>query len=241
MLNCEYLNVPFEVKSEDISDDGTIKGYGSTFGGKRDAHKDIVVKGAFNKTISKGGRNGTGIVMLWQHNSEQPIGIWNVLQEDEKGLYVEGKLTLEVQQAREAHALMKDKVVRGLSIGWDFPRDENGSARKDSYNYDGESGTRYLKEIELWEISPATFPSNTNARVVGVKGLEELENATTPRELERVLRDVYSLSHTEAKYIVKLARPSLLRDAEQKGNNSERLSKLLASLKDINADLTKTA
>jgi uncharacterized protein len=105
-----YYDCPFEIKSEDITDKGRFSGYGSTFGGKPDSYGDIIVQGAFKETLERGGRNGNGIGMLWQHRSEEPIGVYESIVENSKGLKVEGQLALEVQRGKEAYILMKMKA-----------------------------------------------------------------------------------------------------------------------------------
>ncbi|MCK5606772.1 HK97 family phage prohead protease, partial [Candidatus Pacearchaeota archaeon] len=72
------MNVSFDEidLKEDGDEAGVFTGYGSTFGGKPDSYGDIVVAGAFRNTLAKGGRNGNGVAMLWQHEMHNPIGIW---------------------------------------------------------------------------------------------------------------------------------------------------------------------
>ena len=82
----QYMAVPFEVKAEDIKEDGTFEGYGSLFDKKPDAYRDIIAPGAFTKSLKRGGRNKTGVAMLWQHNRDQIPGVWASLEEDKKGL-----------------------------------------------------------------------------------------------------------------------------------------------------------
>ncbi len=212
----EYTNIAFEIEKKDISDDGIFKGYGSTFGGKPDSYGDIINEGAFSDSLKKGGRNGFGVAMLYQHQSDKPIGVWTVLQEDKKGLYVEGKLAMEVQQAREAHALMKLGALRGLSIGYDF----KGIPSDEAVSFDDKKKLRYIKKLNLWEISPVTFPANTSARITGIKMLEEARNI---REFEEVLRDL-GLTHRQSLYIASLCKGNL-----QKGNI--KLDQLLQEIK----------
>jgi len=90
------LNVPFEIKESNIQESGTFSGYGSVFGNK-DSHGDICVQGCFSKSINSGGRNGTGVAMLYQHYSRNPIGIWKMIVEDSRGLKVEGQLAMGTQ------------------------------------------------------------------------------------------------------------------------------------------------
>lgn len=200
----EYMEVPFEVKAEDVNSDGTFKGYGSTFGGKPDSYGDVVARGAFLETISKGGRNGFGIAMLWQHNYDMIPGVWTSLMENSKGLKVEGKLALETQLGHDAHALMKmdPPAIKGLSIGY--------TVDKADVERDPKTEIRTLKRIELWEISLVTFPANTRAQVTGVKNFE---CAKTAREFEAALRDA-GLSVREAKYITSLCKDALVAKEE---------------------------
>jgi uncharacterized protein len=198
-----YLEVPFETK--EVSETGIFKGYASVFGGKPDSHGDIIAHGAFSKSVLNGGRNGTGIAMLWQHNSDQPIGVYPDIHEDGKGLKVEGQIAVETSLGHDAHVLMKMGAIKGLSIGWDFPRDKNGRALEESFEIDEKKRTRTLKQIELWEISPVTFPAQVRARITGVKTLEGAENE---RELERALRDM-GLSQKQSEFLVSLCKPGL--------------------------------
>lgn len=205
------MGIPLDLKEGGIDDEGRFKGWGSTFGGAPDSHGDIVVKGAFKDTIAQGGRNKNGIAMLYQHNPSEPIGIWEKLEELDQGLYVEGQLILEVQRARETLALMRKGAIKGLSIGYDLPRLANGMRDPDSYEVmeKGEIYTRFLKKLELWEISPVTFPANVGANITTVK---DFENCLTERDWERALREA-GLSKSQAQLIVKQMKDPSLRES----------------------------
>lgn len=232
--NSKELILPFEVK--EVTEEGRIEGYGSTFGGKPDSYRDIVVKGAFKETIERGGRNGTGIPMLWQHNFNEPIGLWDTLAENSKGLKAGGNLVMEVQRAREAHALAKAKVITGLSMGWDFLRDKSGVVEKDAVEFDDNKKIRYLKKVELWEISPVTFPANINANITNVKCL--IEQAENERELEHALREV-GISKTAAEYLVSICKEGLKKTGKiHKKEEQEDMGydHILKALKEVNAE-----
>ena len=113
----------FEIKSID-DQTGEFEGYGSTWRTEPDAHNDIVVKGAYSKTLSDHKKNGTMPKMFWQHNSSEVIGKWLDAKEDETGLLMRGKLNMNVQRGREAHALLKDEAIDGLSIGYSIKKHE---------------------------------------------------------------------------------------------------------------------
>jgi uncharacterized protein len=139
----------------------TFKGYASTFGNV-DEVGDIIESGAFTKTISERGPNGSKqIKILWQH--EMPLGMPIHMEEDSKGLYVEGKIS-KTRLGDEALELMRDGVVDRMSIGFSIPGGKT--------EYDAQMGVRKIKEVKLFEFSPVTFPANELAVVTGVKNLE---------------------------------------------------------------------
>lgn len=143
--------------------DGTrIEGYASLFG-LTDQGGDVVQPGAYGASLAKLSAEGVSVKMLWQHDPAEPIGIWEEIREDGKGLYVKGRLLPEVARAREAAALIQAGAIDGLSIGY-----RTVTAAKDA------AGRRMLKELELWEVSLVTFPMLREARVAA-KG-ETLES-----------------------------------------------------------------
>ena len=130
-----------------------ISGYASVFGAA-DQGGDVVVKGAYRGSLGKLAKRGSGVKMLWQHDPTKPIGIWDEVREDDKGLFVKGRLLTEVQAGAEALALVKAGAIDGLSIGYRTVRAEKKSG-----------GQRMLHELELWEVSLVTFPMLPEARV----------------------------------------------------------------------------
>jgi uncharacterized protein len=136
---------------------GEFEGYASLFN-LPDLGRDLVEPGAFAASLMR--RGPAGIRMLWQHDPGEPIGQWLTIREDRRGLFVRGRLSLAVVRAREVYALMQERAVDGLSIGFRTVR-----ARSE-----GRGGLRRLSEIDLWEISIVTFPLLPQARVSMVKG-----------------------------------------------------------------------
>lgn len=212
-----------EIKSEDITEEGIFTGYASTFGGKPDSYGDVIKAGAFQDTLKSGGRNGNGIALLWQHNYDNPIGIWVELIENGKGLKVTGQLALNTTLGKDVYELLKIGAVKGLSIGWDFPRDKDGMREEDSYEYDDKKRIRILKKIVLWEISLVTFPANTKANITNVKSV--IENAQDERELENALREECNMTANAAKYIVNLCKEKLF--SRGKYYTEEELNKII--------------
>lgn len=158
-----------------ITDGSMIEGYASYFG-KRDKGGDVVVKGAYGRSLKALKDSGRSVKMLWQHDPAQPIGIWDEVREDARGLFVRGRLLEDVAKGREAKALIEAGAIDGLSIGY-----RTVKATKD------DRGQRLLSELELWEVSLVTFPMLPEARV-GAKG-DALAGEETLQELARVIED----------------------------------------------------
>ena len=153
-----YKAVGFELISSDETT-GEFSGYASVFGNIDDGG-DIVEKGAFSKTIVE---DFDRIKILSQHDScELPIGKPLELREDEKGLFIRGKIS-NTQKGRDIQTLLKDGVLRELSIGYDIV----------DYVMDESTNIRHLKQIKLWEISIVTWAMNDQAVIDDVKSLVE--------------------------------------------------------------------
>ena len=91
--------------------DGTFSGYASLFG-ETDLNRDRVMPGAFLKSLGKRGTGG--IRMLFQHDPAAPIGVWQEVREDRRGLFVRGRLMTDVAKGREVLALMRAGAIDGL-------------------------------------------------------------------------------------------------------------------------------
>ena len=152
------LDVSLEIK--EVSADGTFVGYGSLFN-NIDLDRDIMAPGAFTKTLKKKGPQK--VKLLWQHDPAQPIGVWEELTEDKRGLKVKGRLLVGqgVPKADEAYALLKAGALDAMSVGFMIP--------PGGWEYDDKKQVRIIKEADLWEISLVTFPANPKARVTRVK------------------------------------------------------------------------
>lgn len=199
-----------QVKS--MEDDGTFTGYGAVFGNV-DSYGDVILPGAFKNHLATNPVSDTKL--LWQHNTQKPLGVWDDIKEDSNGLLVKGRLLVnDVQKAREAHALLKAGAISGLSIGYSV---NQGGAKM------GADGNTYLSDLKLWEISIVTFPANPEANVNDVKNM-------TPKDFENFLRDAGGFTKSQAKNIASHGFKSVLCDeeTEQSVNEYELLSKLKA-------------
>ena len=166
----------------DIEADGTFSGYASLFG-KPDMARDVVERGAFRRSLRL--RRAQSVRMLFQHDPGQPIGRWLDIREDERGLFVRGRLTPGVAKSAEVLQLLRAGALDGLSIGFRTVR-----ARKDLG-----AGVRRILEADLWEVSIVTFPMLPEARIDRVKAYARRSAATggwpgdTNRRLAGAIRE----------------------------------------------------
>tara|TARA_X000000950_G_scaffold267101_1_gene343271 strand:+ start:2045 stop:3073 length:1029 start_codon:yes stop_codon:yes gene_type:complete len=182
-LNCE---AELKTLEEEGMDKGEFSGYASVFGNV-DLGNDIVEKGAFTRSLRRKGYRK--VKMLYQHDVKQPIGVFDMIKEDDNGLFVKGRLAMATQKGKETYELMKMGAIDGLSVGYRV--DQKG------YHYDDKKKKRRLKEVDLMEISAVTFPMNPKATIHGVKSDSSI------REWEHHMRDVCGLSRSEAKMTAK--------------------------------------
>lgn len=211
----------FELKS--IDEKGMFDGYLSVFGNV-DSYGDVVMPGAFAKTLAKWKALDRLPPILWQHRSGEPIGPFLEMREDSVGLYVRGQLLIDdVPRAREARALLKAKAINGMSIGYVSVVE----------SYDKTTGVISLMEIDLWEGSIVTFPANQLAGVSGVKS--EIDRIESLADAERWLRDAAGLSKSGATAFIGRIK-SLSGGRSESGDDVD--ADLLASLKSLQASLT---
>ncbi|MCB1504682.1 MAG: HK97 family phage prohead protease [Hyphomicrobiaceae bacterium] len=203
--------MPLDLKS--VGADGSFEGYASLFG-REDLGRDVVLRGAFADSLAQ--RGAHGIRMLFQHDPAQPIGVWDDIAEDAKGLYVRGRLMAEVAKAREVMSLMKAGAIDGLSIGFKALK-----AKRDA-----RSGVRRLEKIDLWEISIVTFPMLPDARVANVKSQSFRRGVPTERAFEKWLTHEGGLTRAEARALIRGGLKSFqaLREAGLGASEATRLA-----------------
>jgi hypothetical protein len=217
-MKLKHRQCGFEVKA--LGDDGTFAGYGSVFG-NTDHFRDVVMPGAFAASLADWQTKDALPPILWQHNTEQPIGPFTKMAEDGKGLYVEGQLLIkDVKKAREAYALLKSKTIRGMSIGYSVTEEE----------YDAKTNVNRILGVELWEVSIVTFPANIAATVTTIKSILASGAPGALKDIEAFLRDAGGLSKNEAKIAVSDGFRSMLRqrDADEGQLDDKRVEAVLA-------------
>ena len=174
----ERKRVAFEVKEINV-EAGTFSGHASVFNVPDDgAPPDIILPGAFAKTIKEWGPTGANrIKILALHRNDWlPLGVPTELREDGTGLFFVGKIS-DTSLGRDVLTLMRDHVLTEMSIGFDVIKQEQDVPR----------GVRLLQEVRLWEISPVTWAMHPLATIADVKSIRTMTD-----------RDLYGLALSEA-------------------------------------------
>lgn len=157
-----YKGAGFHVKEMDMKE-GFIRLMASSFGNK-DSDGDIILQGAYAKTIAENGPQGKNrIKMLWQHDSWNPIGKPTKLEETPEGLIVEGFVS-DIRNG-DYRKMYEDGIITEHSVGF-IPMVEE---------YDRDKNVNYIKEVKLFEYSAVTWGANENTPVLGMKGMDKGE------------------------------------------------------------------
>ena len=201
-MDHQSIAFKFLESKDDTAAEATFSGLGSVFGNE-DLGGDVVKRGAFKDSLKSRWPK-----MLLHHGFGEtgmtPVGKFDSVKETPEGLAVSGKLFLETDSMRLAYRAMKEGQMDGLSIGY-IPK---------VWEWDDKKGIRYLKEVELHEISLVTFPMNEAARVQAVKSRLKAGELVTKRDLEAILRDA-GISREDAKALVASGHGGLTqRDAD---------------------------
>jgi HK97 family phage prohead protease len=155
------------IEIKQISAEGSFEGILSAYN-VVDLGKDVIVPGAFTKTILE---HGNTVPMLWQHRTDEPIGTLTLI-DGADALRVKGQLLMSLATATKAYLLIKAGIVRGLSIGYDTIKEVvEGTIRK-------------LTEIRLWEGSVVTFPMCEQALITSVKANGKKDFSTELAEIQ---------------------------------------------------------
>ena len=153
----------FEVKDLNYNGESrTISGYAAIFNNK-DKAGDILLKGCFAKSISDRGPESTAndkIIMLWQHDTHEPIGRISVLKEDDRGLYFEAVID-DVERGNQAIKQLESGTLNQFSIGYSYVWEK--------CEYDSERDAFIVKEVVLYEISVVSIGCNGLTEYLGLK------------------------------------------------------------------------
>lgn len=157
----------------------TFSCYGNVKG-NIDHALDRVVDGAYRDSIAAHKAAGTMPKFFWMHNPwDTPVGVWTAMEEDSKGLYLEGKFS-NTPKGNELYELYKDNALDSFSIGY----------RVNDEKWNSSLGCNDLIKVDIREISAVTFACNEESRLVEIKSKLSEGNVLTKAELRALLESV---------------------------------------------------
>jgi len=162
-------NISKEFSVKDIDTSGRVLSiYWSSFDNK-DRDGDVIVKGAFSKTIREQGPQGLGEQWFIKfHNPDMPLATPFELTEDNYGLLARIKMP-NTDPANETLTLYQDGHYKHQSIGFQTIRQQ----KRDNYNE--------ISEIKLYEGSVVLWAANPSAKFVDIKSI------ISPKEISEEL------------------------------------------------------
>lgn len=162
-----------------LSGDRTFSCYGNVKG-NIDHALDRVVDGAYRDSIASHKAAGTMPKFFWMHNPwDTPVGVWTAMEEDSKGLYLEGRFS-NTPKGNELYELYKDNALDSFSIGY----------RVNDEKWNSSLGCNDLIKVDIREISAVTFACNEESRLVEIKSKLGEGKVLTKAELRALLESV---------------------------------------------------
>jgi HK97 family phage prohead protease len=171
MENLKFKSFEIAETKADESGNLFISGYGAIFGNV-DSYGDVIEKGAFEKTLTE--RAGR-IAFCYQHDIWNPIGKIEKIGEDEKGLFVNVKISAA---EKDIQTKIKEGILKEMSIGYQ-------SIQSERREMGMQNEVNFLKEIKLIEVSLVTVAANPLAVIEKMKSEEKTDYIT--KEFDRIL------------------------------------------------------
>jgi len=167
----KFINIPFEVKA-DNDNELIIEGHGAVKG-NIDSYKDVIVDGAFKKTIKE---QGERIAFCYQHDIYNPIGKIQEIKEDAKGLWLRVKIS---DAENDIKTKIREGILKEMSIGYSTMDMKRGEQEGEEVNF--------LTEIKLYEVSLVTIAANPLAMIESMKSEGQNDKDVISDEFERLI------------------------------------------------------
>jgi len=169
-----------------------------------DSVGDMILPGAFTKTLEDWSASGNAIPVLWSHRMDDPefiIGQVLDAKETDAGLEVLGQLDVPDggPKAKAAYQALKGRRTSQFSFAYDVI--EGGPVEKDGQEYNE------LRELKLYEVSPTQVGANQATELLGIKtdvihlDLDLKAGRVLSAKNETTLRDAVDSLESAAKQI----------------------------------------
>ena len=158
------FNKSIEFKTTD-DEKGSVEAVFSVFNNV-DTDGDVVLPGSI-----KSGFKDNQVPMVFAHKWDQPIGKGVITSDDSKATF-RGSFFMETEAGREAYNLAKEMGdLQEWSFGFRINDYESGKFKKDGM--EDEIDVRFLKDLEVFEVSPVLVGANRQTYTLAIKSGEE--------------------------------------------------------------------
>lgn len=231
----------FQLKADET---GKIAGFFSTYEKTPDSYGDIIVPGAFTKTIENRKATGHPFPLCFNHDFSAVIGAVNTIEEKEQGPYIEADF-LDTQLGQDVRKMVLSGAIYQFSFAYDVLKWRAPNAEEK-----GNGVINVLEEVEVYEVSVVTVPANSNAQVTDIKSAIEAEvkagrrnNKSDEETINQIIKLAQSLLETKDEHEDKpeeeateeKAAPEVNEASEEQEDvgNSKRASELLEKIKSM--------
>jgi len=178
-MKTKNASVRVKAGPEDGLEEGQFSAYASVFGNV-DSYGDVVVPGAFKKTLAEWAAKDAELPLLFGHRMDDPdFNIGHVVSavEDDKGLLVTAQLDLESPKGAQTYRLLKGRRIDQMSFAYDVI--EGGSVQTEGEH------VYELRELKLYEVSVVPIGANQETEILAVKAAADAlaSGAKAGREL----------------------------------------------------------
>ena len=150
-----------------------------------DTDGDVVIPGAI-----KSGFKNNQVPMVFAHKWDQPIGKGVIDTDDDKATF-RGSFFMETEAGKEAYNLAKEMGdLQEWSFGFRINDYEVAPFAKDGQD---EVDVRYLKDLEVFEVSPVLVGANRETYTLAIKSGEEAvyESDNLDEEKAALAKDIF--------------------------------------------------
>lgn len=220
----------FDLEVKDIDKKNRIvTGYFSTFG-NLDSDGDIMMPGAFKRSIQDWGPDGKNrIKHLQNHNTNLPLGKLMVIKEDNMGLYYESRL-VETTYGSDFIKMVEGGLITEHSIGFITIREQKTNSGNE------------ISDVKLYEGSSLTaWGANEDTPMLGFKSMVSVEELKEEiRRFEKFIRHSDATDDTIDLCIIKvrqlaqaveaLSTKVSVEEPEQQKSDDKQLERSLISI-----------
>ena len=174
VIEYRYFDPTSDIRAIGDKDEWTFEGYVVTWD-TVDDYNSTFKRGSFKKTITE---RGNRIKVLWNHDTDEPIGKVVEIREDNKGVFIKGILTEGVSKASDVYKNLRAGVIDTLSFGF-IPLQKKTT----------KEGILEITEVKLFEVSPVTFEANETAVITDVRSDDMEKKEVRAEEFSETLND----------------------------------------------------